>query len=96
MLLTSLFSFPVDTGDYPGDYRPDWGSMSFLIDFLRPIGSEGSAWYSLLKKAEGGCNDLVFSGHMLVAVLTAMAWTVHIYIYILFLIYWTVHIIYQI
>lgn len=57
------------------DYRPDWGSMSFLIDFLRPTTSDGSSWYSLLKKAGGGCNDLLYSGHMLVAVLTAMAWT---------------------
>ncbi|KAF2291140.1 hypothetical protein GH714_020326 [Hevea brasiliensis] len=62
-----------DTGEYQGDYRPDWGSMSFLIDFLRPT-TQGS-WYSLLKKAGGGCNDLIYSGHMLVAVLTAMAWT---------------------
>ncbi|OVA02463.1 Sphingomyelin synthase-like domain [Macleaya cordata] len=61
--------------EYPGDYRPDWGSMSFLIDFLRPTASEGSSWYHLLKKAGGGCNDLIYSGHMLVAVLTAMAWT---------------------
>ncbi|KAF4351230.1 hypothetical protein F8388_000406 [Cannabis sativa] len=60
---------------YLGDYRPDWGSMSFLIDFLRPTASEGSTWYHLLKKAGGGCNDLIYSGHMLVAVLTAMAWT---------------------
>lgn len=50
--------------------------MSFLINFLRPTPSEGSTWYNLLKKAEGGCNDLVYSGHMLVATLTAMAWTV--------------------
>lgn len=63
-----------DVGEYFVDYRPDWGSMSFLIDFLRPT-TEGSTWYSLLKKAEGGCNDLIYSGHMLVAVLTAMAWT---------------------
>ncbi|KAJ9146119.1 hypothetical protein P3X46_028426 [Hevea brasiliensis] len=62
-----------NTGEYQGDYRPDWGSMSFLIDFLRPT-TQGS-WYSLLKKAGGGCNDLIYSGHMLVAVLTAMAWT---------------------
>ncbi|KAL5999938.1 hypothetical protein ACLOJK_034615 [Asimina triloba] len=62
-------------GNYPGEYRPDWGSMSFLIDFLRPTISEGSSWYTLLKKAGGGCNDLLYSGHMLVAVLTAMAWT---------------------
>ncbi|KAE8724189.1 ATP synthase delta chain [Hibiscus syriacus] len=65
----------VDSGNYGVDYCPDWGSMSFLIDFLRPTTSEGSSWYSLLKLAGGGCNDLVYSGHMLVAVLTAMAWT---------------------
>ncbi|KAG4211552.1 hypothetical protein ERO13_A02G112707v2 [Gossypium hirsutum] len=64
----------VDTVNYTADYRPDWGLMSFLIDFLRPNTSEGSSWYSLLKKAGGGCNDLVYSGHMFVAVLTAMAW----------------------
>lgn len=68
--------FPADKGNYIGDYRPDWGSMSFLIDFLRPTASEGPSWYSVLKKAGGGCNDLLYSGHMLVAVLTAMAWTV--------------------
>ncbi|KAM7252957.1 hypothetical protein ACFE04_025575 [Oxalis oulophora] len=64
-----------DPGEYISDYRPDWGSMSFLIDFLRPTASEGPSWYNLLKKAGGGCNDLIYSGHMLVAVLTAMAWT---------------------
>ncbi|KAH9621182.1 hypothetical protein KSS87_016397 [Heliosperma pusillum] len=64
-----------DPGKIVGEYRPDWGSMSFLIDFLRPTPSEGSTWYHLLKKAGGGCNDLLYSGHMLVAVLTAMAWT---------------------
>lgn len=70
-------SFPVDIGKPIGDYQPDWGKMSFLIDFLRPTVSEGSTWYGLLKKAGGGCNDLMYSGHMLVAVLTAMAWTVY-------------------
>ncbi|KAE8719522.1 Thioredoxin Y1 isoform 1 [Hibiscus syriacus] len=34
----------VDTSNYTVDYRPDWGSMSFLIDFLRPTTSEGSLW----------------------------------------------------
>ncbi|KAL5560178.1 hypothetical protein UlMin_036389 [Ulmus minor] len=63
-----------DPGGYLEDYRPDWGSLNFLIDFLRPTASEGS-WFSLLTKAGGGCNDLIYSGHMLVAVLTAMAWT---------------------
>lgn len=57
------------------EYRPDWGFMSFLADFLRPIPSGEAAWINLLKKAGGGCNDLLYSGHMLVAVLTAMAWT---------------------
>ncbi|KAK9748800.1 hypothetical protein RND81_02G082000 [Saponaria officinalis] len=67
----------IDPGKLVGEYRPDWGSMSFLIDFLRvrPMPSEGTTWYRLLKKAGGGCNDLLYSGHMLVAVLTAMAWT---------------------
>ncbi|CAI8583170.1 unnamed protein product [Vicia faba] len=65
----------VDIGKPVGDYRPEWGLMSFLIDFLRPTASEGPSWFSLLKKAGGGCNDLLYSGHMLVAVLTAMAWT---------------------
>ncbi|CAI9787078.1 unnamed protein product [Fraxinus pennsylvanica] len=64
-----------DPGEYNVDFQPDWGSMSFLANFLRPTASEGSSpWYHLLKKAGGGCNDLLYSGHMLVAVLTAMAW----------------------
>ncbi|KAL4557712.1 hypothetical protein LXL04_035899 [Taraxacum kok-saghyz] len=57
------------------EYRPNWGIMSFLADFLRPLPSGDAAWINLLKKAGGGCNDLLYSGHMLVAVLTAMAWT---------------------
>uniref|UniRef100_A0ACD5ZAR4 Uncharacterized protein n=1 Tax=Avena sativa TaxID=4498 RepID=A0ACD5ZAR4_AVESA len=61
--------------DYTVEYRPEWGQMSFLIDILRPIAGDGSSWYHLLKKASGGCNDLMYSGHMFVAVLTAMAWT---------------------
>ncbi|PKA61631.1 hypothetical protein AXF42_Ash018612 [Apostasia shenzhenica] len=61
--------------EYPAEHRPDWGRMSFLINILRPNISEGSTWYQLLKKASGGCNDLMYSGHMLVAALTAMAWT---------------------
>lgn len=60
---------------YPDEYKPDWGRMSFLVDILRPTPGEGPSWYHLLKKASGGCNDLMYSGHMLVAVLTAMAWT---------------------
>ncbi|PIA41163.1 hypothetical protein AQUCO_02300157v1 [Aquilegia coerulea] len=63
-----------DAGIYPDEFRPDWGSMSFLIDILRPTESK-SSWYRLLTASGGGCNDLVFSGHMFVAVLTAMAWT---------------------
>jgi hypothetical protein len=62
--------------DYPDEYKPDWGLMSFLVDILRPNTGEGPSWYHLLKKSSGGCSDLLYSGHMLVAVLTAMAWTV--------------------
>jgi hypothetical protein len=62
--------------DYNVEYRPEWGQMSFLIDILRPTAGDGPSWYHLLKKASGGCSDLMYSGHMLVAVLTAMAWTV--------------------
>ncbi|EYU17471.1 hypothetical protein ABFS82_03G084500 [Erythranthe guttata] len=63
-------------GENVVDFQPNWGSMNFLADFLRPTVSEGaSPWYYLLKRAGGGCNDLLYSGHMLVAVLTAMAWT---------------------
>ncbi|XP_024318043.1 uncharacterized protein LOC100821018 isoform X3 [Brachypodium distachyon] len=61
--------------DYAVEYRPEWGHMNFLIDILRPTAGEGPSWYHLLKKASGGCSDLIYSGHMLVAVLTAMAWT---------------------
>lgn len=75
--------FTADPGKFIGDYRADWGSMSFLTDFLRPSYSEGSSWFGLLKKAGGGCNDLLYSGHMLVAVLTAMAWTVYIIFFLL-------------
>lgn len=77
-IMLSYHSFLDNGARYMGDhYRPDWGFMSFLTEFLRPIpNKESSAWYHLLKRASGGCNDLLFSGHMLVAVLTAMAWTV--------------------
>ncbi|KAG0474319.1 hypothetical protein HPP92_014005 [Vanilla planifolia] len=61
--------------EYPAEYQPDWGRMNFLANILRPSVGEGSTWYQLLKKASGGCNDLMYSGHMLVAALTAMAWT---------------------
>lgn len=74
--MSYFFLFAATVKDYPVEYRPDWGKMSFLIDILRPNVAEGSTWYQLLKKAGGGCNDLMYSGHMLVAVLTAMAWMV--------------------
>ncbi|CAD6244236.1 unnamed protein product [Miscanthus lutarioriparius] len=60
--------------DYPDEYKPDWGLMSFLVDILRPSTGEGPSWYHLLRKSSGSCNDLIYSGHMFVAVLTAMAW----------------------
>ncbi|KAK4434687.1 hypothetical protein Salat_0631500 [Sesamum alatum] len=62
-------------GNYSTEFQPHWGLMNFLADFLRPTASKGSSsWYNLLTKAGGGCNDLLFSGHMFVATLTAMAW----------------------
>ncbi|XBI36552.1 hypothetical protein VPH35_122048 [Triticum aestivum] len=61
--------------NYTDHYRPDWAHMSFLVDILRPSAGEGPSWYHLVNKAGGGCNDLIYSGHMFVAVLTAMAWT---------------------
>jgi hypothetical protein len=74
--LNCHFLNTADVQSYPGEHRPDWGGMSFLVDILRPTPGEGPSWYHLLKKASGGCNDLMYSGHMLVSVLTAMAWTV--------------------
>lgn len=65
----------VDVVETKDSFLPNWGFMSFLADFLRPTPYEGSSWFHLLKRAGGGCNDLLYSGHMLVAVLTAMAWT---------------------
>lgn len=63
--------------DYPPEYVPNWGRMQFLVNFLRPKESDGveESWFNTLKRAGGGCNDLIFSGHILVSVLTAMAWT---------------------
>eukprot|EP01018_Ginkgo_biloba_P018523 Gb_00668 [translate_table: standard] len=65
--------------EYSAEFIPDWGWMRFLVDILRPISpsmsEEETSWFNTLKRAGGGCNDLVYSGHMLVAVLTAMAWT---------------------
>lgn len=45
---------------------------------MEPIQNEleQKSWFSTLRRAGGGCNDLIFSGHMYVAVLTAMAWQV--------------------
>ncbi|KAF3337667.1 hypothetical protein FCM35_KLT18254 [Carex littledalei] len=73
--LLQLDSAYVEVKEYPAEFIPDWGKMSFLANILRPNVGEGSTWYQLLKRASGGCNDLMYSGHMLVSVLTAMAWT---------------------
>lgn len=66
-------------GNYPDEYVPNWGLMQFLVNILRPMdpaqtGQGQENWFNALKRAGGGCNDLVFSGHIYVAVLTAMAW----------------------
>ena len=76
LIFFSSFLIIATLQDYPDEYKPDWGLMSFLVDILRPNTGEGPSWYHLLKKSSGGCSDLLYSGHMLVAVLTAMAWTV--------------------
>lgn len=66
-------------GQYPPEYTPNWGRMQFLVNFLRPqepdISMGQESWFTTLKRAGGGCNDLMYSGHVLVASLTAMAWT---------------------
>lgn len=78
--LVELEAAPV--GDYPPEFVPNWGSMQFLVNILRPPdpavypNSKNESWFTTLKRAGGGCNDLIFSGHILVSVLTAMAWTV--------------------
>ncbi|KAK6118782.1 hypothetical protein DH2020_047473 [Rehmannia glutinosa] len=36
----SNITFPV-TGEYGVDFQPNWGSMNFLADFLRPTANEG-------------------------------------------------------
>ncbi|CAM6083016.1 unnamed protein product [Calypogeia fissa] len=67
-------------GEYPAEYVPNWGSMQFLVNLLRPPDPDtfpefqGESWFSTLKRAGGGCNDLIFSGHILVSVLTAEAY----------------------
>ncbi|XP_073395253.1 protein PHLOEM UNLOADING MODULATOR isoform X2 [Physcomitrium patens] len=66
--------------NYPAEYVPNWGSLQFLVNILRPrdpakTGQTGYDWFNTFKNsAAGGCNDLMFSGHVFVAVLTAMAW----------------------
>lgn len=76
LIFFSSFLIIATLQDYPDEYKPEWGLMSFLVNILRPSSGDGPSWYHLLKKSSGGCTDLLYSGHMLVAVLTAMAWTV--------------------
>lgn len=76
-----MYPSTAPVGDYPPEYVPKWGRMQFFVNVLRPLdpaqsGNGSENWFNTLKRAGGGCNDLVFSGHMFVAVLTAMAWTV--------------------
>ncbi|CAI7758696.1 unnamed protein product [Closterium sp. NIES-53] len=67
---------------YPPEFRPDWGSLQFLVDFLRPMdarvhdgaAASSGAFSSFVIRPYGGCNDLAFSGHIVVAALTACAW----------------------
>ncbi|CAI5507881.1 unnamed protein product [Closterium sp. Naga37s-1] len=69
---------------YPPEYQPDWGAFQFLVDFLRPMdarahhgaAASSGAFSSFVIRPYGGCNDLAFSGHIIVAALTACAWQV--------------------
>lgn len=67
---------PASSLDPSSEYVPDWGRLQFLAPFLRPTPESSADWFTTLKRAGGGCNDLVFSGHMLVAALTAAAFQV--------------------
>lgn len=62
---------------YPEEFVPKWGALQFLVNFLRPMDpahrAEGNE-QSFMIRPGGGCNDLAYSGHVLVAVLTACAW----------------------
>ncbi|KAH9325959.1 hypothetical protein KI387_006137, partial [Taxus chinensis] len=67
-------------GDYPAENHTRMGMDEIFGQYfegpqVQPCQMMGASWFSTLKRAGGGCNDLVYSGHMLVAVLTAMAWT---------------------
>eukprot|EP00897_Mesotaenium_endlicherianum_P008793 jgi/Mesen1/7942/ME000422S07099 len=67
---------------YPPEYAPDWGVWQILVSLVRPAdpaelaraGGHASLAQGAVVRPGGGCNDLAFSGHMLVAVLTACAW----------------------
>lgn len=63
---------------FPEEYIPEWGGFQFLVPFLRPKAPEGPGpeKASFTIRPGGGCNDLAFSGHVAVAVLTACAWQV--------------------
>ncbi|CAI7831616.1 unnamed protein product [Closterium sp. NIES-53] len=73
---------PAPQMSYPPEFRPDWGSLQFLVDFLRPMdarvhdgaAASSGAFSSFVIRPYGGCNDLAFSGHIVVAALTACAW----------------------
>ncbi|CAI5985632.1 unnamed protein product [Closterium sp. NIES-64] len=77
-----LHSSPAPQVHYPPEYQPDWGAFQFLVDFLRPMNARAhhgaaassGAFSSFVIRPYGGCNDLAFSGHIIVAALTACAW----------------------
>lgn len=69
-------SLPAPPSESPSEFLPAWGRLQFLAPILRPTPESSDDWFSTLKRAGGGCNDLVFSGHMLVAALTAAAFQV--------------------
>lgn len=76
-----IFAMPAPPASYPSEFTPKWGFLQFLVPFLRPpssnfIKENYSDKFLGVVRPGGGCNDLAFSGHMLVATLTSCAWQV--------------------
>ena len=66
-MLFSLMGFSVL---FDGIQTPGLGIATRYMFTMRPTPGEGPSWYHLRKKASGDCNDFMYSGHMLVVVLT--------------------------
>jgi hypothetical protein len=67
LMLFSLLGFSVL---FDGIKTTGLGIATRYMLTMRLTPEEGPSWYHLQKKASGGCNDFMYSGHMLVVVLT--------------------------